>query len=330
MAAIPSSMAAASLFGHARGAFTGAVSAEPGYFGAADSGTLFLDEIGETPREVQAALLRALREGEIQPVGATSPRSVNVRALTATDSNLEERAQRGDFLLPLLRRIEGFAIHVPPLCDRRDDIARLFFSFLRRELRRLSEEDKLSTPPPDQKPWLPTWVTESLLSYHWPGNVAELETLAMRLAVSNRGRRSFHFDELLGQRLSSHPPHARVASVEASAEPRAEPRPQPGPQPGPKPRRDPAELSDSEIVEAMRQSAFKVRAAAQYLGVSRSWLNTRLEFCEGLRKAKDLTREELIRAAERSDWNSAEMAQSLEVSEHGLKLRLAALDLRQP
>jgi two-component system nitrogen regulation response regulator GlnG len=323
MAAIPSSMAAASLFGHMRGAFTGAVSSEPGYFGAADSGTLFLDEIGETPRDVQASLLRALREGEIQPVGATSIRKVDVRVLTATDANLEQRASHGEFSLPLLRRIEGFTIQLPPLRARRDDIARLFFHFVRSELRRLSEEEKLSTPPPGGKPWLPTWVVECLLGYDWPGNVAELETLTMRLAVSNRGRRRFHFDDVLARRLGAAPGGSEPPAVASNAPPAEQTTPPP------RPRSDPAALSDAEIVAAMRHTAFKVRAAAQALGVSRSWLNTRLEFCEGLRKAKDLTREELMAAGQSCVWNPGKMAQTLEVSEHGLKLRMAALDLRQ-
>ena len=115
MGAIPPALAAAELFGAARGAFTGADQRRTGYFSQAHGGTLFLDEIGETPPEVQVLLLRALETGEIQPVGAEAPRRVDVRVLAATDADLEAAIAAGRFRAPLLHRLNGYEIRLPAL-----------------------------------------------------------------------------------------------------------------------------------------------------------------------------------------------------------------------
>lgn len=317
MAAIPPSVGGSMLFGHTRGAFTGASEASPGFFGNAQSGTLFLDEIGETPSELQASLLRAIREREIQPVGAPKPKTVDVRLVSATDANLESLVDQGGFSMPLLRRIEGFTIQIPALRERKDDIARLFFRFLAEELAALGEENKLAEPPPTQKPWLPTSLLVALLDYPFPGNVAELKTIAQRVAISNRDRDRFVLDPTLEQRL--HPPAAPVEPLRPSVEPFLPS--------GPTPRADTADLSDEDIVSAMRACHFKVKSAAHLLGVSRSWLNDRIESCDGLRKAKTLQEPEIREALSLHSGKIAEMARTLEVSEHGLKLRIRALDI---
>ncbi|MEO1088096.1 MAG: sigma-54 factor interaction domain-containing protein, partial [Acidobacteriota bacterium] len=130
MAAIPPSLAASELFGAERGAFTGAERPRAGYFEQAHGGTLFLDEIGETPDEIQPLLLRALESGEIQRVGAGSKRTVDVRLIAATDAALEQRVMGGQFRAPLLHRLAGFDIRLPPLTDRRDDLGRLVRFFI--------------------------------------------------------------------------------------------------------------------------------------------------------------------------------------------------------
>jgi two-component system, NtrC family, nitrogen regulation response regulator GlnG len=314
MGAIPATVAASMLFGHARGAFTGAAGASPGFFGSAHGGTLFLDEVGETPSELQPLLLRAIREGKIQPVGEANTRKVDVRVISATDADLEALLERGRFSLPLLRRLEGYTIAVPPLRERRDDLARLFFRFLRRELEATEEANKLDEPPPDRKPWLPTTVLSSMLEYGWPGNVAELETIAKRIAITNRDRRHFVLDALIAARLRVPVPDAPSAGRTRTADAASAQR------------RDTTTLSDDEIAQAMRLHQFKVGAAALALGVSRSWLNTRLESCNGIRKAKDLGREEILAAAHACAWDLVKMAERLEVSGHGLKLRINALE----
>src|SRR5690606_584647 len=138
---------ASHLFGHARGAFTGATADHDGVFVRADGGTLFLDEIGEAPPEVQPALLRALEEGEVWPVGAARARSVSVRVGAATDADLSARIADGRFRAPLLHRLAGYVIHLPPLRERRDDIPRLLVHFLRRELAAAGEPDHLAGEP---------------------------------------------------------------------------------------------------------------------------------------------------------------------------------------
>jgi two-component system, NtrC family, nitrogen regulation response regulator GlnG len=341
MGAIPPSVAASMLFGHAKGAFTGAQAASPGFFGSADGGTLFLDEVGETPREIQPLLLRAIREGEVQPVGEPRARKVDVRVLSATDANLDAMVERGQFGMPLLRRLEGYTIQVPALRQRRDDLARLFFRFLRRELDEMGEGHKLAEPQPSQKPWLPALLVASLLEYRWPGNVAELQTIAKRIAITNRDRPLFYLDPMIAARLAA--PESK--GVEADAEDRraadvdtaarnalprlpseraARQRASAAPALA---RKGAASLEDEDIARAMREHGFKIKVVAEVLGVSRSWLNTRLESCQGIRKAKELGREEILNAASATNGALPAMAEQLEVSEHGLKLRMKALDI---
>jgi DNA-binding NtrC family response regulator len=357
MGAIPSSVGASMLFGHARGAFTGAANPSPGFFGSADRGTLFLDEVGETPRDLQALLLRAIREGEIQPVGEPRAKHVDVRVISATDADLNTMVERGQFAMPLLRRLEGYTIAIPPLRRRRDDLARLFFRFLAQELAETGEGKKLDEPQPSQKPWLPANVVASLLDYEWPGNVAELETIAKRIAITNRQRKSFYLDAMIAERLARSrtlAAGAELARTEtgpttvqpltrppATTQPGTQPvltvhpvslAPTPSP-PGQRPvapparGKDAASLEDAEIAHAMREHRFKIKAAAIALGVSRSWLNTRLESCQGIRKAKELSRDEILSASSAVGGELSAMAERLEVSEHGLKLRVKALEL---
>jgi len=342
MGAIPTSVGASMLFGHARGAFTGAANPSPGFFGSADRGTLFLDEVGETPRDLQALLLRAIREGEIQPVGEPRTKHVDVRVISATDADLNVMVDRGQFAMPLLRRLEGYTIAIPPLRERRDDLARLFFRFLSSELTETGERDKLNEPAPSQKPWLPANVMASLLDYDWPGNVAELETIAKRIAITNRQRKGFYLDPMIGERLTrvrtpgtSEPARADAlgsTAIPATIQPATQPTQPPGalaqPTVSPPARtKDAASLEDAEIAQAMREHRFKIKAAAIALGVSRSWLNTRLESCQGIRKAKELNRDEILHASSAAGGDLSTMAERLEVSEHGLKLRMKALEL---
>jgi DNA-binding NtrC family response regulator len=351
MGAIPSSVGASMLFGHARGAFTGAAHPSPGFFGSADRGTLFLDEVGETPRDLQALLLRAIREGEIQPVGEPRAKHVDVRVISATDADLNTMVERGQFAMPLLRRLEGYTIAIPPLRQRRDDLARLFFRFLTQELAETGESKKLDEPQPSQKPWLPANVVASLLDYEWPGNVAELETIAKRLAITNRQRKGFYLDPMIAERLSRTRGLATAPAATAEAGPSTitpvtqppgtqpvltvhpaslAPTPIPPEQravPLPARGKDAASLEDAEIAQAMREHRFKIKAAAIALGVSRSWLNTRLESCQGIRKAKELNRDEILSASSAVGGELSAMAERLEVSEHGLKLRVKALEL---
>ena len=163
-AAIAESLAESELFGHVRGAFTGAEADRKGVFEQADGGTLFLDEIGDMPPPAQTKILRALQERTIQPVGSTKSIKVDVRVVTATHQDLEQAIADHGFRQDLYYRIKGVELHVPPLRRRREDIILLAKFFLDRI------SDKLPTSPR-----FDTRAVDQMLAYAWPGNVRELE-----------------------------------------------------------------------------------------------------------------------------------------------------------
>jgi len=186
MGAIPATLAASELFGSARGAFTGAVRDQPGYFQRADGGTLFLDEIGETPAEVQVMLLRVLETGEVQRVGSPIAQKVDVRLIAATDADLERAIAEGRFRAPLRHRLSGYEILLPALRERRDDFGRLFVHFLRQELAAIGEERRLHPPAEGDTPWMPASIVARLARLDWPGNVRQLRNAVRQLAIDSR------------------------------------------------------------------------------------------------------------------------------------------------
>ena len=161
VAALPAELLESELFGHGKGAFTGATTARRGLFETADKGTLFLDEVGEMPLPLQAKLLRALQDGEIRRVGEAQPFAVNVRIVCATHRDLAERVRAGAFREDLFYRVKVLSVQVPPLRDRREDLLPL--------ARRLLGEER-----PELRGFTPAAQT-LLLSYAWPGNVRELQ-----------------------------------------------------------------------------------------------------------------------------------------------------------
>jgi DNA-binding NtrC family response regulator/tetratricopeptide (TPR) repeat protein len=163
-------LADSQLFGHRRGAFTGAVSDQPGLIRTAAGGTLFLDEVGDLPLDVQPKLLRFLEHGEIMPVGETRPQRVDVRVITATNADLEQRVAEGKFREDLYYRLSVIRIHVPPLRQRREEIPHLSTFFLREASERLGKPDvQLSSP-----------VLDLFSQYWWPGNVRQLRNEIQR------------------------------------------------------------------------------------------------------------------------------------------------------
>jgi len=172
-AAIPESLIESELFGHEKGAFTGAVSARTGLIEAAEGGSLFLDEIGELPAEAQARLLRVLQESEIRKVGSTQSRKVNVRMIAATHRNLKAMTRTGDFREDLYYRLNVMQIRIPPLRERRPDILGLARRFLQRQA------DKLGRPTLNLSPE----AMQLLERYRWPGNVRELENAIERASI---------------------------------------------------------------------------------------------------------------------------------------------------
>jgi two-component system, NtrC family, response regulator AtoC len=175
--AIPENLLESELFGHAKGAFTGATAEKRGLFEEADGGTLFLDEIGELPAPLQVKLLRALQEGEIRRVGDNSPRAVDVRLVAATARDLEAEVATGRFRADLYYRINVVRLHLPPLRDRREDIPELVRHFMQLYGRRLGLSVASVAPA----------AMRLLMEYAWPGNVRELENVIERALVLAEG-----------------------------------------------------------------------------------------------------------------------------------------------
>ncbi len=176
-AAIPSELLEAELFGHEKGAFTGADKARAGHFEQADGGTLFLDEIGDMPMPLQAKMLRVLETGEVQRVGGTNVKKVNVRLLAATHQYLQKKIKAGLFREDLYYRLNVIPVHIPPLRERRDDIPELAASMLEQAASELS-----ITPP-----ILMDDAIGLLQRFDWQGNVRELKNVMRRLAVLTPG-----------------------------------------------------------------------------------------------------------------------------------------------
>jgi len=189
-AALPESLLEAELFGHERGAFTGAVQKKPGLFTLAHEGTILLDEIGEMPMQLQSKLLRAIENGEFRPLGGKAPVKVDVRMLAATNRDLAKASASGVFRSDLYYRLNVFPIHIPPLRERREDIEPIAGDFLagRGRAGRIGRE-----------------VTDKLLSYDWPGNVRELRNVLERA-------------DILAGAGDIEPGHIMIPSGEAEAE----------------------------------------------------------------------------------------------------------------
>ncbi len=173
--AVPESLLESELFGHVKGAFTGAAAAKKGLFEEAHQGTLFLDEIGEMTPALQVKVLRALQDGEIRPVGSTQPITVDVRVLVATHRDLEQMIHQGTFREDLFYRLNVIVLPLAPLRDRREDIPVLAEHFLDRHGSKLGRQLRLSAEALDR-----------LLAYPWPGNVRELENAMERSAILSR------------------------------------------------------------------------------------------------------------------------------------------------
>lgn len=172
-AALPESLLEAELFGHEKGAFTGATSSRVGRFEAAHTGTLFLDEIGEVPLAIQAKLLRVLQEREFERLGATKSTKVDVRLVTATNRNLQREVDAGNFRLDLLYRLQVIELNLPPLRDRHEDIEPLAEHFLKIYAKENGKEIRGFTPE----------ALRALQAYAWPGNIRELGNVVERAVV---------------------------------------------------------------------------------------------------------------------------------------------------
>ena len=198
MSAIPENLAEAELFGHEKGAFTGAEQARPGFFAEAEGGTLFLDELGLLPPALQPKLLRVLQDGEYIPVGSRKPRKANVRVVAATNEDLARNVKEGKFREDLWFRLRVVPLRLPPLRERREDIPLLVKHLVQKHALRLSR------PPlePDAE------AMRALLDHPWPGNIRELEHALERGLLLARGE---------AITLADLPPEIAAAAAEAAA-----------------------------------------------------------------------------------------------------------------
>jgi DNA-binding NtrC family response regulator len=246
-AALPEQLVESELFGHEKGAFTGATEKKIGLFQSADGGTLFLDEIGELPLAQQGKLLRALEERMIRPVGALRDRPVNVRFVAATNAAIEERARAGEFRADLLYRLNTITLAIPPLRHRGEDIVRIAESFAAEFGRRYGRERLSFTPA----------ARQALLHHPWPGNIRELRNTIEQAALLC-ARDAIDVSDLALRDLPS-------LGAPAALVPGAT---------------DDGKLVEAEktlIISALRQHAGNVTLAARALGISRDTLRYRME-----------------------------------------------------
>jgi chemotaxis protein methyltransferase CheR len=239
-ATLPSNLIESELFGHEKGAFTGAHARQLGRFEVANGATLFLDEIGELPLELQPKLLRVIQEGEFERLGSSDTIKVDARVIAATNRNLEEEVRRGRFREDLWYRLSVFPITVPPLRERVEDIAPLVEFFVDKISKRLGKSIES----------IPTSVMNTLQDYQWPGNVRELENVLERAAINSSGPK-LRLIDVLKQ------PHKDITTTLKTLE----------------------EVERGHIVRVLEQTNWKVsgkNGAAEILGLNRSTLRARI------------------------------------------------------
>lgn len=244
-AALPESILEAELFGHERGAFTGAVTRKEGRFAKAQGGTLFLDEVGDIPLSVQVKLLRVLQEGEYEPLGGVTQKA-DIRLVAATNRNLSEEVEKGNFREDLFYRLNVISLVAPPLRNRREDIPLLVDHFLGIYCYKNSRPRLL----------VGREVLDQLMNYAWPGNVRELENVMERAVVLSRGT------ELLLTDLPEHIAQAPRRSPEAFSFPLGTPL---------------AEVEQRMIQETLNHTGGDKSLAAQLLGISLRTIYRKLE-----------------------------------------------------
>ncbi|MFQ5847017.1 MAG: sigma-54-dependent transcriptional regulator [Candidatus Methylomirabilales bacterium] len=243
-ATLPESLLESELFGHVKGAFTGALGAKKGLFEEGDGGTIFLDEVGGMPPSTQAKLLRVLQEQVIRRVGSTTPVRIDIRILAATNQDLKGLVENGTFREDVYYRLNGIVLPIPPLRERREDVIALATHFLKLFGQRLGRKVK----------GISSEAMEGLVGYAWPGNVRELEKAIERAVVLGRSELLMPDDlppSLLGQGdLKSSPPGRRMTL---------------------------AELEEGRILSALYDHGWNQTKAAEELGISRTTLWRKLK-----------------------------------------------------
>jgi PAS domain S-box-containing protein len=253
-AAIPASLIESEFFGHEAGAFTGAAKKRDGRFALADKGTIFLDEIGELPIDLQGKLLRVLQQGEFEPVGSSHTRKVTVRVVAATNRDLLAAVQEGKFRQDLYYRLNVFPIHVPPLRERGDDVAKLGTAFAQRFAKQMGKTIAPLTPD----------CILRLTAYAWPGNVRELQNVIERAVITASNGR-LNLDRALPEAPPSPLPATETAIVANGAIRTA---------------KELEQFERANIIRALQSADWKVsgeKGAARLLGMNASTLSSRMK-----------------------------------------------------
>ncbi len=308
LGALESSVIASELFGHVRGAFTGAADARRGYFRECDRGTLFLDEVGEAPGEVQRSLLRVLETKEVVPVGADRPVKTNVRVIAATDADLESGIQERDFRAPLFHRLAEYEVRLPALRERRLDIPLLFRHFLRGHARSAGLDSRIE----GTDPWIPTKTMRRLLEHDWPGNARELRNV-VGSALLNTPEDS---DISLGARFER-TLNLKSARLDSGSQGIAISVPPP--------RRDLSEISDEELLHALRDNDWRPEPAAAHLGIAKTSIYQLIRANGTIPQSAKLTGSEVREALDANENDAAKAAASLRVPKRGLLHRMKKL-----
>jgi formate hydrogenlyase transcriptional activator len=244
-AAIPLDLLESELFGHEKGAFTGAIAQRIGRFEMADRGTLFLDEVGDIPPALQPKLLRVLQEQEFERLGSTHTRQVDVRLVAATNRDLTDMMKQGDFRTDLYYRLNVFPIRIPPLRERREDIPLLVEYFMEKFARRMGK--RIET--------VPKATMQKLVDWPWPGNVRELQNMIERGVILSRGFvLEIPLTELDQSAVPALHDSNRASTLEA--------------------------FEREHILDALRDTGWVVAGAAERLGLNRSTLNARMRKLE--------------------------------------------------
>jgi chemotaxis protein methyltransferase CheR len=240
-ATLPANLIESELFGHEKGAFTGAHARQLGRFEVVNGATLFLDEIGELPLELQPKLLRVIQDGEFERLGSSQTIKVDVRVIAATNRHLEDEVRRGRFREDLWYRLNIFPITAPPLRERQEDISLLVDYFVDKISKRLGKSIES----------IPTTVMNALQNYHWPGNIRELENVLERAVINSSGPKLHLADELKK-------PNKDLAKAERTLE----------------------DVEREYIVQVLEQTQWKVSgkdSASEILGLERSTLRARMQ-----------------------------------------------------
>lgn len=300
MAAIPAALAPTILFGSARGAFTGADQSTVGYFGQAEGGTLFLDEIGETPQDVQAQLLRALQQREIQRVGG-SIRRVDLRVISATDSLLED--QSCNFKAALRHRLAESEIALLPLRQHPEDIGELLWAFLAKSMATLGRSHVL--PGEDSSAnKIARWAElfHQFVAYTWPGNIRELSNYAQQVALASV------VSAVIPETVCEHLLRPDEDSGNAPA--------------GKTPVSKSEDYSDLEFLEVLRNARYEVLKAARQLGISRQAVYRRISESPDLCLASELSDDQIRATLHSYGDDLTATAMRLKVSRTALKERI--------